>query len=77
MNIVEIENVTKTFDRHIAVNALSLAVPQGSIYGFIGPNGSGKTTTLRMIMRIYHPDPGTGIIRVLGETASSAASIIR
>ena len=73
MNIVEIDNVTKTFDRHIAVNALSLAVPQGSIYGFIGPNGSGKTTTLRMIMRIYHPDPGTGIIRVLGETASSAA----
>jgi len=73
MNIVEIENVTKTFDRHIAVNALSLAVPQGSIYGFIGPNGSGKTTTLRMIMRIYHPDPGAGVIRVLGETASSAA----
>jgi ABC-type transporter Mla maintaining outer membrane lipid asymmetry ATPase subunit MlaF len=73
MNIVEIENVTKTFDRHVAVNALSLAVPQGSIYGFIGPNGSGKTTTLRMIMRIYHPDPGAGVIRVLGETTSTAA----
>jgi ABC-2 type transport system ATP-binding protein len=73
MNIVEIENVTKTFDRHVAVNALSLSVPQGSIYGFIGPNGSGKTTTLRMIMRIYHPDPGAGVIRVLGETTSTAA----
>src|SRR5262249_20871140 len=74
MNIVEIENVTKTFGQHVAVNALSLAVPRGSIYGFIGPNGSGKTTTLRMIMRIYHPDPGTGVIRVLGETTSESAS---
>jgi len=74
MNVVEIENVTKTFGSHVAVNSLSLAVPQGSIYGFIGPNGSGKTTTLRMIMRIYHPDPGAGVIRVLGEMASTAAS---
>jgi len=74
MNVVEIENVTKTFGDHVAVNSLTLAVPQGSIYGFIGPNGSGKTTTLRMIMRIYHPDPGAGAIRVLGEMASTAAS---
>ncbi len=73
MNVVEIENVTKTFGRFTAVNALSLVVPQGSIYGFIGPNGSGKTTTLRMIMRIYHPDPGPGRIRVLGETHQTAA----
>jgi len=73
MNIVEIENVTKTFGQHVAVNALSLAVPRGSIYGFIGPNGSGKTTTLRMIMRIYHPDPGSGVIRVLDQSASASA----
>jgi len=73
MNVVEIENVTKTFGAHAAVNALTLAVPKGSIYGFIGPNGSGKTTTLRMIMRIYHPDPGTGVIRVLGGSHSQAA----
>jgi ABC-2 type transport system ATP-binding protein len=74
MNVVEIDNVTKTFGHHVAVNSLTLAVPQGSIYGFIGPNGSGKTTTLRMIMRIYHPDPGAGAIRVLGDVASTAAS---
>ena len=37
---------------------LSLTVPDGSIYGFIGPNGSGKTTTLRMIMNILLPDEG-------------------
>jgi ABC-2 type transport system ATP-binding protein len=74
MPAVEIQEVTKTFGPHIAVNNLSLAVPEGTIYGFIGPNGSGKTTTLRMIMRILHPDRGN--IRVLGEDAthSSAAS---
>ena len=58
MNIIKIENVTKTFDDFTAVDDLSLSVPKGSIYGFIGPNGSGKTTTLRMIMRILHPDIG-------------------
>ncbi len=73
-NIIEIENVTKTFGEHTAVDSLTLTVPAGAIYGFIGPNGSGKTTTLRMIMRIYHPDPGTGIIRVLGEESYGAAS---
>jgi ABC-2 type transport system ATP-binding protein len=66
--------VTKTFGQHRAVNEVSLKVPQGSIYGFIGPNGSGKTTTLRMIMRIYHPDPGSGSIRVLGEESHTAAN---
>ncbi len=74
MNVVEIENVTKTFGRHVAVDDLSLAVPQGSIYGFIGPNGSGKTTTLRMIMRIYHPDSSGGHIHVLGEESFQAAN---
>jgi len=72
--IVEIENVTKTFGNVTAVNDLSLSVPKGSIYGFIGPNGSGKTTTLRMIMRIYFPDPGTGRIRVLGMEDQTAAT---
>ena len=41
MNAVEIENVTKTFGQHTAVSDLSLQVPEGTIYGFIGPNGSG------------------------------------
>ena len=58
VNAVEIDHVTKSFGAQVAVDDLSLAVPNGSIYGFIGPNGSGKTTTLRMIMRIFLPDPG-------------------
>jgi ABC-2 type transport system ATP-binding protein len=64
MHAVEIENVSKSFGPVRAVADLSLAVPEGSIYGFIGPNGSGKTTTLRMILDIFRPDAGT--IRVLG-----------
>jgi len=65
MNIIELENITKTFDKHVAVDKLSLEVPKKSIYGFIGPNGSGKTTTIRMIMNILYPD--SGIIRLFGQ----------
>ena len=72
MNVVEIENVTKTFGEVKAVDRVSLNVPQGSIYGFIGPNGSGKTTTLRIIMNIFYPDSGT--IRVFGQALRGAAS---
>jgi ABC-2 type transport system ATP-binding protein len=71
-NAVEIDRITKTFGTQTAVDDLSLTVPTGSIYGFIGPNGSGKTTTLRMIMRIFLPDRGT--IRVLGDESWQAAS---
>lgn len=65
MNIIELENITKSYGNFVAVDNLSLQVPKGSIYGFIGPNGSGKTTTIRMIMNILYPD--TGIIRIFGK----------
>jgi ABC-2 type transport system ATP-binding protein len=70
MNAIEIHGVSKTFGSHRAVNDLSLEVPDGSIYGFIGPNGSGKTTTIRMIMNIILPDSGQ--ISVLGQQSSGA-----
>jgi ABC-2 type transport system ATP-binding protein len=71
MPAIEIRDVTKRFGSHTAVDGLTLDVPEGSIYGFIGPNGSGKTTTLRMIMNILLPDHGE--IRVLGRRGTSAA----
>lgn len=58
MNIIELQNITKTFGSVVAVDDLSLEVPKGCIYGFIGPNGSGKTTTIRMIMKIFYADKG-------------------
>ena len=68
---IRLEDVRKRFNGVTAVDGLTLAVPQGSIYGFIGPNGSGKTTTLRMIMRILLPDAGG--IEVLGSADTRAA----
>lgn len=70
-NAIELRQVTKKFGKQIAVNQLDLVVPEGSIYGFIGPNGSGKTTTLRMILRIYNPDEGEVV--VLGEANGKTA----
>src|SRR5687768_10522210 len=71
MSAILLTDVTKRFGDHVAVNNLSLEVPDGSIYGFIGPNGSGKTTTIRMIMHILLPDSGR--IQVLGRADTRAA----
>jgi len=70
-NAIRLTDVTKRFSGVTAVDGLTLAVPEGSIYGFIGPNGSGKTTTLRMIMNILLPDQGA--IEVLGSGNTAAA----
>jgi ABC-2 type transport system ATP-binding protein len=72
VDAVRLDGVTKRFGDTAAVTALSLAVPRGSIYGFIGPNGSGKTTTLRMILHVIHPDEGR--IEVLGQSGTRAAN---
>jgi ABC-2 type transport system ATP-binding protein len=71
MNIVELESVSKNFRDKTAVDNVNLTVPEGAIFGFIGPNGSGKTTTLRMILRIFEPDAGS--VRVLGEPTGKTA----
>jgi len=71
MAAIEIDKVTKRFGDFTAVNDVSLSVPEGSIYGFIGPNGSGKTTTLRMIMNILLPDAGS--VAVFGQHSSATA----
>src|SRR5215470_3831315 len=69
---IRLDGVSKTFGSHRAVRELSLVVPAGRIHGFIGPNGSGKTTTLRMILHVLLPDAGS--IEVLGERGTRAAS---
>lgn len=56
---LKIDRIRKEFDEKVAVDDLSLDLPQGVIFGIIGPNGAGKTTTIRMIMNIIAPDSGT------------------
>ena len=58
MELLKIENVTKRFANHVALDDVSLSIPKGSIYGLLGPNGAGKTTLLRIINRITAPDTG-------------------
>lgn len=63
-NAIEIMNLTKKFDKFFAVNNVSFNVKKGDVFGFLGPNGSGKTTVIRMIMGLITPTSGIG--RVLG-----------
>lgn len=57
---VEVEGLSKSFDGKVVVRNLSMRVMRGQIYGFLGPNGSGKTTTLRMVCGLLTPDGGRG-----------------
>lgn len=58
MEIIKVENVSKAFTNHVALDDVSLTVPQGSVYGLLGPNGAGKTTLIRIINHITAPDSG-------------------
>ena len=61
---VEVENLTRKFDKFIAVDSVSFRVREGQIFGFLGPNGAGKSTTIRMLTGILPPTSGAG--RVAG-----------
>ncbi|HJA97819.1 MAG TPA: ATP-binding cassette domain-containing protein [Candidatus Alistipes faecavium] len=58
MDILTVEHVTKRYAAHTALDDVSLAIPEGSVYGLLGPNGAGKTTLIRIINRITAPDTG-------------------
>ncbi len=61
---LECKGLTKTFDGTVAVDAFDMKVPEHQVFGLLGPNGSGKTTTIRMAMGIYARDSGE--VRTLG-----------
>lgn len=58
MNILEAHDIVKDFIGHRALNHVSIAVPEGEVFGLLGPNGAGKTTLLRIINQINYPDAG-------------------
>lgn len=59
MDIIKIENISKAYTGHLALDNISLSIPTGSIYGLLGPNGAGKTTLIRIINHITAPDSGS------------------
>src|SRR5437763_2241461 len=59
---VEVRDLTKTFGRVTAVRGMSFTAPAGKVTGFLGPNGSGKTTTLRIALGLVREDAGVALI---------------
>jgi ABC-2 type transport system ATP-binding protein len=57
---IDVKGLTKRFGAKVAVDHIDIAVPQGEVWGFLGPNGSGKTTTIRMLCGLLRADEGTG-----------------
>ena len=57
--MLELKNLTKTFDGFKALDNLTLTVPKGAVYGLVGPNGAGKSTAIRHMTGVYRPDSGT------------------
>lgn len=59
---IEADGLVKLFGENRAVDGVSLAIPQGSVYGVLGPNGAGKTTTIRMLATLLRPDGGRAVV---------------
>jgi ABC-2 type transport system ATP-binding protein len=62
MPFLEVKNVVKQYAEHLALNNVSLEVPENTIYGLLGPNGAGKTTLIRIINCMTAPDSGTVLL---------------
>lgn len=58
--VISVKNLRKSFSNKVVVNNIDLQVKKGEVFGFLGPNGSGKTTTIRMLCGLLTPDAGTG-----------------
>jgi branched-chain amino acid transport system ATP-binding protein len=73
--LLEVSNLSKSFGGLVAVDGISFSLEPGQIFGLIGPNGSGKTTTLNLIAGVLQPDRGH--VRVLGSDVTSLANFRR
>ena len=59
MNIIETQNLTKSYADFTAVSNVNLHIPKGAVYGFLGPNGAGKSTTMKMFLGLTKPTSGS------------------
>lgn len=75
MNVIEINHVTKDYGNQKGVFDISFTVEKGEVLGFLGPNGSGKTTTIRQLMGFIHPDQGN--VSILDKDCFQDADIIQ
>jgi ABC-type multidrug transport system ATPase subunit len=74
-NVIETTDLTKQYGEVVAVDRLTLRVPRGGVFGFLGPNGSGKTTTMGMLLGLVHPTSGEA--RIFGDAARHPATLRR
>src|SRR5215831_4829673 len=72
---IDVHGMTKRFGRRLAVDHLDLQVRRGEICGFLGPNGSGKTTTIRLLCGLLRPDAGNGTC--LGQDVLTQSDVIK
>lgn len=73
--VIDVRGLTKRYGERVVVDRFDMRVPQGRIYGFLGPNGSGKTTTIRMLCGLLTPDDGEGTC--LGYDIRTQAALIK
>ncbi|MBX3621778.1 MAG: ABC transporter ATP-binding protein [Rhizobacter sp.] len=73
--VIDVKGLTKRYGERTVVDHFDMRVPQGRIYGFLGPNGSGKTTTIRMLCGLLRPDEGEGT--TLGYDIRTEAALIK
>src|SRR6201996_6825882 len=71
---IETRGLTKQFGSYAAVRSIDLSVPHGAVFGFLGPNGSGKTTTIRMLLGLASPTSGDA--RVLGRDVARDGALV-
>jgi ABC-2 type transport system ATP-binding protein len=63
--MIEVQDLTKTFNGKTVLNGLNFQVQEGEIFGFLGPNGAGKTTTMRIILGLLRPTSGIGALALI------------
>ena len=75
MNVIELENLTKSYGKSRGIIDVNLTVEQGEVFGFIGPNGAGKSTTIRTLLGLIHPTSGSA--KIFGQSCFEVPEVRR